>query len=630
MSQATQVGPFLPSLPVNISDQLAKFSLIAETAYNESFVYLNDLNAYLDNYTVSNFNIQLPSNLVQPTDFVIPDKPNDPHMNVQIPNLPSDFVSNPVEGISLSALGTLPILTATEPSLQFPNAPSPLTATPPNTNVNIQTDFDFPPSPDGTLPLRPALLDIVLPVLDPITLPDFSLALPTSGTAVLPGLTFQWNENSVYTDSLLTDLQTTLADRITNGGTGLNPTVENAIWDRGRTREEATSLRTEYKILVEAAQTNFTRPQGSTFAALEYAVQEAQNKIIDLSRDIMIKQAELEQANIKFSLEYAINLEQMVSNLWNEQQKRKFDAAKYIQDVGIELYKASIQKITIDLEIYKAYNITFNTLLQKELTKLNIYKEEIAAQQLIGTINEQSIRIYVSQLEGIKTTVDLYRAENDAIKTRIEAESLKLTNLKSQVEVYSAQVAAKRDEYVMYSEGVKAQQVREEVYATQVKAYATRIDAYAKNADALAKVSEVNIDVEKLRLQEYLAQLDTVLKLTQIQESVFAATVDLYKGQTTMFAAEVAAESSKAEIEIKQIQENINYQSAVASIAIENAKINIQNAYQAAQLNIEAMKSGAAVSAQLAASSLSAVNLSASASISSGTSSSYSESNDVS
>jgi hypothetical protein len=182
----------------------------------------------------------------------------------------------------------------------------------------------------------------------------------------------------------------------------------------------------------------------------------------------------------------------------------------------------------------------------------------------------------------------------------------------------------------MYSEAVKAQGLKEDVYATQVKAFATRIDAYASNANALAKVSETNIDVEKLRLQEYLAKLDTVLKLTQVQESVFAANVDLYKGQTALFAAEVAGQSAKAEIEIKQIQENINYQSSIASLAVENAKINIQNAYQAAQLNTEAMKSGASVSAQLAASSLSAVNLSASASIGSSTGSTYSESNDVS
>jgi len=628
MSQATQAGPFLPSLPINIGNQLTDFTALAHEAYSESLSFLTEMNDYLKNYSATNYNIQLPPNLVVPTDFQIPPEPVTPSVNVVVPALPSAFQPTVVQGISLSALGQLPSFTAVEPGLVYPNAPSALSATAPNTNINLKTDFDFPIAPDGTLPIRPGMLPIALPVLDPITLPSFALALPTSNSAVLPGLTFQWSEGT-YTDALLADLQTTLANRIMVGGTGLPPLVENAIWDRGRAREEQTALRGEYKTLVEFAQTNFTRPQGSHLAALEYFVQEAQNKIIDLSRDIMVKQAELEQTNIKHSIEQAVQLEHIVTGLWNEQQKRKFDAAKYTQDIAIELYKAAISKITVDLEIYKAYNITFETLLRKETTKVEIFKEQIAAQQLVGTINEQSIRIYVSQLDGVKTAVDLYRSENEAVKTRIEAESLKLTNLKTMVEVYAAQVGAKRDEYTMYSEAVKAQGIKEDVYATQVKAYASRIDAYAQNANALAKVSEVNLAVEKMRLDEYIAQLEAVLKLTQVQESVFAANVDLYKGQTTLFAAEVAAETAKAEVEIKQIQENINYQSSIATIAIENAKINIQNAYQAAQLNIEAMKSGASVSAQLAASSLSAVNLSAGVSINAGTSSSYSESNDV-
>lgn len=628
MSAATRLGPFLPNDSIGIPNYVAKYSAYADAATAEASVFLNQLASYLSHYTISNYNIKMPDNLTSFPSIQMPTAPGQPSVSINVPTLPPGFVPKNIEGLTVEKLGQLPVLTAVEPSLHYPNAPTPFSGTPPNTNVNIQTDFVFPDQPILNFPSLPRLQDIIVPTLASINLPDFTLALPKSDNLPLPGLTFSWSEGT-YSDTLLSAIQSKLYDRIVTGGSMLNPTVENALWDRGRAREEQTALRTEYKTLVEFAQTNFTRPQGSQLAALEFAVQEAQNKIIDLSRDIMIKQAELEQDNIKSSLQYAITLEQVVTGLWNEQQKRKFEAAKYTQQVGIEIYDAAVKKLNVDIEIYKAYNITFESLLKKEMEKVDIYKQEIEAQRLVSQINEQSIKIYATQIESTKVLVDVYKTNIEAVQARIQAETLKLQNLKTAVEVYATQVQAKRDEYSMYAETIKAEAVKEEVYKTQVDAYASRVEAYAKNADALAKVSQVNIAVEEIRLKDYLAQLDTILKMVQTQQLTFEAAVDLYKGQTQLYAAQVSSETARVDLQLKEIEQSIQYQKAIADVSIENAKINIQNAIQSAQLNLEAMKSGAQVSAQVAAGALSAVNLSAGMQIQEQTSSSYAEQNVV-
>jgi hypothetical protein len=85
-----------------------------------------------------------------------------------------------------------------------------------------------------------------------------------------------------------------------------------------------------------------------------------------------------------------------------------------------------------------------------------------------------------------------------------------------------------------------------------------------------------------------------------------------------MFNAEVGANISVNELQLKEADSKVRLAVAQADVAVKNAEINLRNADSVDKLRLEAIKSGADISKGLAQAALSAVNVGASVS-SSGT-----------
>ena len=196
---------------------------------------------------------------------------------------PSPNIISPV----IEDAGVVPTFTIPDPSLNMPAVPDPLSASIPVKDFVINTDFTYPVDPDATLPDVPTLLDLNIPTAQALVIPEFSLDFPTTNGIPVPGITFSFTEDP-YSSALLDGVKDALITRITSG-TGLTPEVEEALWSRARDRESRASVLAERALLVDRVSTGFSRPTGSTQAALDEIVQETPSKIIDLSREIMIK-----------------------------------------------------------------------------------------------------------------------------------------------------------------------------------------------------------------------------------------------------------------------------------------------------------------------------------------------------
>ncbi len=83
------------------------------------------------------------------------------------------------------------------------------------------------------------------------------------------------------------------------GGTGLDATVEAAIWNRARDREAAIAQAQVDEATLQDEALGFDFPTGALNARLEAVGQEYHNKVSGISRDIAIKQADLEQQNLR-------------------------------------------------------------------------------------------------------------------------------------------------------------------------------------------------------------------------------------------------------------------------------------------------------------------------------------------
>lgn len=545
--------------------------------------------------------------------FNIPDTPPVPNIapvTISIPNF-----TDPDIDAEFGDLPDAPEFTAQDPTLNLPVTPSPLNVPAPDSAPDIETDFEFPDAPTEAalaLPDVPTFEELDIPEAPVVSIPEFLENLPdVDSIGAPPNSTFFWDED-FYTDALLEAASAELLSRITNGGTGLNIDVEQAIWDRARNREDKNSIRSMQELIKAQAARGFSRPSGSLLAGLDMLAQETQSKIADLSREIAIKQAELEQENFQNSLQQSVALEGQLLNYSNQVQQRSFDAERVTVELAIEVYKARVEQFGIELETYKAAAQVFETEIRAELAKIEIFKQQIEAQSLINDINDSRVRLYVARLEGVKTSVEVYKAQIDAVTSRIQAEGLKLENYKTEVEAYTAQVGAKRDEYGIYAEQVKAELSKVEVFEAQSRAFAARVQGYAAQVDVEAKKVDARVETAKANTAAYLARVDGLIKQAQANQLQVQSSIDIYRGQSDLFRALVGAESSRIDAESKVYDIAVREATANAEIAIKNAEIALANADNIAKLRLEAISSGATVGAQLSAASLSALNIGAS------------------
>lgn len=107
-------------------------------------------------------------------------------------------------------------------------------------------------------------------------------------------------------DSLVA-AQKWLYDTITHGGTGIKPEVEDQIWQRDRARLLVESARASEEITATFAARGFPLPPGAMLHQHHMLQADLLAKTAQASRDVAIKQAEIEIENVKFAVQMALD-----------------------------------------------------------------------------------------------------------------------------------------------------------------------------------------------------------------------------------------------------------------------------------------------------------------------------------
>lgn len=604
---------------IEVTDHIDFVTQLALDATNDVTDYIEELNDLLDSLT------NLPA-IATPDAVVFTDpgslqygtKPTAPTPIGTLPTLPA-FPS--LENLHEMSLNEKVEFTAGEvPGVTVPALPSDLDVTAPD-DVSITTEWTFPTAPTTSLPSVPTLETITLPTAPTVTLPTFSETLPDVSTITAPGMSFTFDED-LYSSTLLTDVSNLLVSRL-GGGTGLATDVEQALWDRARNREDQEAKRTRNQLLVEHAGRGFTLPSGVLATAVQEATQITQNKIGDLSREIAIKQADLEQKNLEHSIGATIQLEGLNMNYIQSYYGRVLDSKKFVQQALIDIFETQVKQKGLELDAYKAYATAFETRLRAALADLEVYKSEIEAQKLIGDINEQAIKVYLGQLQGIETEMNVYKTTVEAVATEINSQKLIIDNYRAQLDGFLAQIKAKSDEYALYESKLKAAYSDLDIYDRKVNSYAERIKAYGEEAKAEKAVLDGTISQNEHILGRYKTQLDGIIanmeqvtKQYEIDARVYGSAVDIYeadiRGEGERFRAETGLNKAKADVAATN-----------AGIQIQNSTLALSKASDQVKMAIEIIKQQSDIGSQLASAALSSMNVGANIGSNANTSWSY-------
>lgn len=555
------------------------------------------------------FQVNIPDNInsVDTTAPIaqFPDAPVAPDLNLVLPNFPSDISFAAPPNISV---GAAPEFTGVAPTLNFPDAPVVTEPTSPGDAPAIDLNIPIPDAPVVTLPAVPTLRDLNLPTVPTLNLPAFTAELPTS-SLVAPGSTFNWSEDP-YTSDKLDLICSVLVERV-GSDTGLPANVETLIWDRGRNKEQLALNKARDEILRDEAQLGYSRPTGSTQAALAQATYEFQRKVSELNRQVSISQAELNQKNLQHAIDSIINLESILIGHYNNVQQRALEAMQFVQSTALEIYNAEASLFNLELEKYKAFSLAFEAQLRLEIQKVEIFKAELEAQGLISELNKSDIELYLARIEGIKSNVDIYREQLRGVEARVDLETSRLTAYKTEVEAFTSRIQANAVQFQAYESGVKAEASKSDAFESEAKAFSARITAYASEVDVEKSKADLVIRGEQLRLQQQGLKLDTFARTVGAKVEAFRADAETFRAKAGMYSAEVQTEGVRMETELRIIDQKINVASSKTQIAVANANLFIKNMEINSNLSLERSKAIAQVAAQLASSSLSGLSYSA-------------------
>ena len=152
---------------------------------------------------------------------------------------------------------------------------------------------------------------------------------------------------------------------ITTGGTGLNPVIEAQIWERDRSRVLRDSARATDEAVSAWAARGYALPPGALVDQVGRIDQDARDKIAQASRDVAIKQAELELENIKFAIEKALDLRKAAIQSANDYIRTLalgpqlgaqlagslIDTRAKLADAAVRFYQAKVSALELPAKI---------------------------------------------------------------------------------------------------------------------------------------------------------------------------------------------------------------------------------------------------------------------------------------
>lgn len=545
------------------------------------------------------------------------------------PNLPEfQSIENLLSELNLDDLQMpeAPVM----PTMELPSAPG-MAAIQVPARPNIDTNIQLPEPPTLELPEMDDLKEIEIPTFEFPELPDFDGEPPNISEITVPDVFIEWNEPE-YKSEVLDELTDYIKKGITEGGTGLPAPIEEALFNRARSRESKETSRAVQEAINDWSTRNFSMPPGMLVKQVATIREQGQLRASELNRDILIEASKMEIDQLRFLVQQGMALEQMTINIFNNVTNRLFEIARYNAESQINVFNAQITFFNAQNEAFSVLSSVYKTKLDGALAKLSAYKTAVDAQVAIGQVNEQYVQVYKAKMDAVLSNVEVYKALVQGASVRADVIKNQFDSYRADVQAYSEQINAEKVKVEAYEAQIRGESTKATLFDTQARAYASTIQGVQAKADVKGKQIQLKMEAARVwiskyqsDLEAYKAELQANLSGVQQNTAAFSAEVDAWRATAGM-------EVSQAEMQSRYADMNTRTNIAYAEMQLKEYETKMQKAIQEANIALESAKAMGQYTAQLAAGAMSAAHVSASisGSGSASTSSSRSESDSYS
>jgi len=579
------------------------FTNLANKTYELATRSINDLDDF--NIEPVGFNASFDFN-GELTAFI---RPNRPEFNTSelvyrepdaVPDAPQYVSTDPDISVAPNADMQAPIISfgprPDAPNIPLPDAPQRF------------ADLVLPDSPTLSLPELPTFEQLNLPAVPNVVLTTFNEQAPD-----FEGM--EINENFHFTpDAYMSDLLDKIKGRVSgmmDGGTGLAPAIETALFERGRARVDEETHRAIQETHEEFATRGFSHPNGILDARLRKTRQEAANRAADHNRDITIRVADVEIENLRFAVQQGLALEGTLINLHIEEERLLLAAAQYARESAIAILNSKVTIFNARMEGYRTESQVFAERIRAELSKVELYRAQIEGERARGEINEQRARIYAEQVRGVQALVDFYRAQVGAVESQANVNKIAIDAYRAELEAYGERWRAHTSEWDGYRASVQGEGVKADVYQSMTQAFATRIGAWKDENMLRFDRERLRQSSHDQRLKAWAGGLDVFRAKIEGERSRLAAATGHIDAQTRIYASDAAIEQAASAASDRTFQLGLERARAQVDTELQAAQIAVQENISIVQILTRLREQQTQAITQLSAATMSAMNFSA-------------------
>lgn len=566
---------------------------------------------------------------LEPVEIVPPvgvEKPNGglSFGEVHQPGEPSEFDAWGKLGVSEQDFGMdIDPFDPKSPTMKTINDPEPLDAS----GKPERGDFGDVVIPDRVEVLDPLMgdmVDISVPEFDFPEIAPFSDEAPTFEEA-RPNTNLVWSEPE-YASELLDDTTSRVRAWL-QGGTGLPAAVQQALFDKARSREVDTAKEATEAAFDTWAARGFSMPPGMLVEQVNVAQEKSRLAQNTLEREILIKSAEWEIENLRVAVERGIALETVLINKFSNSAQRIFEAAKYRVEADVSLFNAMVSLFNAKSSAYQVAATVFKVNVEAQLAKLEAYKAQIEGEKAKGQLNEQTVRVYEAKLKAIASRVDIYKAQMEGAKIESDVIRGKIEAYRSDVEAYAAKVGAEKTRFEAYEAQLKGEAAKANSLEAEANAYAATVRANEAKANLKVKYVEAKISAMGADVSNANSKIELEKARVSASAEAISSKARVYAADVSRYSEEIKASGMASESATKILEMRLRNNLAYFDAAIKEYDAKMGRLLEQSKLVVEGLRSAGQYTAALAQGAMSAIHLNASMSASGAASSSSSYQN---
>ena len=189
---------------------------------------------------------------------------------------------------------------------------------------------------------------------------------------------------------------------LTTGGTGIDPTLELQFWENDRSRILADTQRAIAEVEATFVAKRFPMPPGALAGAVVKIQNASLAELSKSSREIALKQAQIEIENVRFAVEQAVKLRQVALSTAGDYIKALASSITVAQNLAITQADAQNGLINAAANFYNARINAKELLLKRDIADSG-YEQEANKTNYQGDLGliEEKVKALIAEAQAI-------------------------------------------------------------------------------------------------------------------------------------------------------------------------------------------------------------------------------------